>query len=123
MPLPFATVGTGLLRHVSIAGDEKVPAPQYVHDAEPGPGAYVPGGHAMHVRPPSKDEVPAGQGAHPVSRVKKPAGHTTGIGSNGRAGRAGNAGSGIGSSGSGIGNCACTIWRKTAATMTTSRRN
>ena len=77
-----------------------------MQDAEPGPGAYVPGGHAMHARAPTKDEVPAGQGAHPVSRVKKPAGHTTAAGSRGRPGRAGNAGRGIGRSGSGIGNCA-----------------
>ena len=108
---------------MSIAGDEKVPTPQKVHDTEPGPGAYVPGGQAMHVRAPAKEEVPAGHGAHPVSRPKKPAGHTTTAGSKGRAGRAGNAGSGIGSSGSGIGNCACTSWRKTAAIKTTSKRN
>ena len=69
----------------------------------------MPGGHAMHARAPAKDEVPEGQGAHPVSRVKKPAGHTTATGSKGRAGKAGigNSGSGIGNSGSGIGNCAC----------------
>lgn len=67
----------------------------------------MPGGHEMHARAPAKDEVPEGQGAQPVSRVKKPAGHTTATGSKGRSGRAGISGSGIGSSGSGIGNCAC----------------
>lgn len=67
----------------------------------------MPGGHAMHARAPTKDEVPEGQGAHPVSRVKKPAGHTTATGSKGISGRDGNSGRGIGSSGSGRGNCAC----------------
>ena len=69
----------------------------------------MPGGHAMHARAPAKDEVPEGQGAHPVSRVKKPAGHTTATGSKGRDGSGiGSAGISIGSSGSGRGNCACT---------------
>ena len=76
-----------------------------MHDGEPGPGAYVVGGHWIHARAPIKDEVPGGQGAHPVSRVKKPAGHSIAVGPKGK-GRAGigRSGSGTGRGGSGTGN-------------------
>lgn len=93
----------GLQMHVSRAGAAYVPTAQYTHEADPGPGAYVPSGQGRQ-RPAADDAVPAGHGAQPSRRVKKPAGQSTTAGKSGNNGSAGISGRGIGSSGSGIGN-------------------
>lgn len=71
-PFPFVPLAsfTGLHKHESWAGDGVVPNAQGVHELDPGPGAYVPGGHVMQARAARPEVVPLGQGAQSVRRVK-----------------------------------------------------